>query len=178
MVRGKAHELKRVNKLISERLIAGDLIAVFPEGVTTFGEKLERFHASLLQPGILAHAKFWPLAIRYTKRNGENNREVAYVGDTSLIESVWAIVGQKIIYAELIFCEAMDSLEAPRQVLARKLECAIASALNVQVAGTVPEKSRDHPPEPQSDDHPIDTPYLTPSDLPQAVDPALTNVRK
>ena len=46
MVRAKSHELRRVNKVISEALISGDRIAVFPEGETTFGDRIESFHAS------------------------------------------------------------------------------------------------------------------------------------
>jgi 1-acyl-sn-glycerol-3-phosphate acyltransferase len=178
MVRGKARELRRVNEIISQRLVSGDLIAVFPEGMTTFGDTLGRFHASLLQPAISVRARFWPIAIRFYKPDGGNNREAAYVGDTSLLESVWSIVGEKVIYAELIFCEAIDSVETTRQALARKLEQVIALALNLPAPGTAPEKSPDLRREPRLDDSPTSIPYLKQEDLVQPVDQALTNARK
>ena len=48
--RERRHDTRRVNHHAAQALAAGDVVAVFPEGTTTDGATLLKFHASLLQP--------------------------------------------------------------------------------------------------------------------------------
>ena len=178
MVRAKSHELRRVNKVISEALISGDRIAVFPEGETTFGDRIESFHASLLQPAIAAHAKLYPVAVRFSKQNGEINRKAAYVGETSLMESLWSIVGEKTIYAKLTFLEPIATDGKTRQTLARELEQLIARELGLRVQDRTLEKISDPQAVLQSEPCPTDNPCPAPAGLVGFEDPVPTSVRK
>src|SRR5258708_6825790 len=63
--RGKRSEVRRARQLIAAELERGTLIAVFPEGITTFGRSLERFHSALFQPALDAAATLQPVALRY-----------------------------------------------------------------------------------------------------------------
>ena len=51
-----------------EALSSGDVVAVFPEGTTTDGTTLLRFHASLLQPIVESQGHVQPVAIALSRR--------------------------------------------------------------------------------------------------------------
>ena len=50
--RGKRSEARRARQMIAAELRRGTLVAVCPEGVTTFGRSLEPFHSALFQPAL------------------------------------------------------------------------------------------------------------------------------
>src|SRR5712671_779426 len=54
--RGKRSEVRRARQIVAAQLERGTLIAVFPEGITSFGRSLERFHSALFQPALDAAA--------------------------------------------------------------------------------------------------------------------------
>jgi 1-acyl-sn-glycerol-3-phosphate acyltransferase len=114
------------------------LVAVFPEGTTTFGRSLEPFHAALFQPAVDADATLQPIALRYLDRAGAHTDAAGYVGETSLMESVWTIVSTRHMVAELHFRPPVSARGQTRRTLAEKTEAAIASALGV------PEPQRHH----------------------------------
>jgi 1-acyl-sn-glycerol-3-phosphate acyltransferase len=66
-------------------LAKGDVIAVFPEGTTSDGTELLRFHASLLQPIVDADGHVQPVAIRYRTPAGHHSSAPAYAGETSFL---------------------------------------------------------------------------------------------
>ena len=100
--RGKRQEAGRIVKLTQESLSAGDNVCFFPEGTTTDGTGTNGidmnslglqskpalpFKSSVLQAAIDANAIIWPVAIRYSHPDGSINTQMAYAGDTTLIES-------------------------------------------------------------------------------------------
>ena len=68
--RGKPSAAKKATAAIVAELRRNSLIAVFPEGTTTFGRNLEPFHAALFQPALDAEATLHPIALRYFDRAG------------------------------------------------------------------------------------------------------------
>src|SRR6266581_2190387 len=117
--RGKRSEVRRT------------LIAVFPEGITTFGRSLERFHSALFQPAVDAAATLQPVALRYLDAAGRHTDAAGYVGDTSLLESVWTIVSTRHMIAEFNLLAPISVRAQTRRSLAEKAEIAIAGALGV-----------------------------------------------
>ena len=111
--RGKRQEAGRIVVLTKECLSAGDNVCFFPEGTTTDGagygghgiakEKVNglqgapvlAFKSSVLQAAIDANATIWPVAIRYTRADGSINTQMAYAGDTTLVESMQNVLKQK-----------------------------------------------------------------------------------
>lgn len=89
--RGRRHAIANVNHEVSTRLRAGHCIGVFPEGTTTDGSCILRFHANLLQPALDAGATIVPLAVQYLQ-DGEPSRAAAFIGDMNLAESIWRII--------------------------------------------------------------------------------------
>ena len=60
---------------------------MFPEGTTTDGSRLLKFHASLLAPALAGGATVQPVAIRYEREDGTLCTEAAFDGVRSLWES-------------------------------------------------------------------------------------------
>jgi len=129
--RGKRSAARHARHTVSRELERGSLIAVCPEGTTTFGRSLERFHAALFQPAVDAAATVQPVALRYLDPAGRHTDAAAYVGETSLLESIWTIVSARHIVAELRFLAPIPFHGHTRRSLAEKAQTAIAAALGV-----------------------------------------------
>jgi 1-acyl-sn-glycerol-3-phosphate acyltransferase len=139
--RGKNRHAARINQSIHVAFQQGDAVGVFPEGSTTDGRELTRFHASLLQPAVDEGAMVYPVALRYLDETGRTNVNASYVGDTTLMESMRMIFAEKTIRAELIFLPAIDATGKSRRELAAQTQSAIAAALNLPVADRKPDIS-------------------------------------
>jgi 1-acyl-sn-glycerol-3-phosphate acyltransferase len=133
--RGKPSAARRASRAIVAELERGSLIAVFPEGITTFGRNLEPFHAALFQPALDAGATLQPIALRYLDASGIHTDAAGYVGDASFLESVWTIVSTRHIVAELNLLPTVSVRGETRRSLAEKTERAIAVALGVPAPG-------------------------------------------
>jgi 1-acyl-sn-glycerol-3-phosphate acyltransferase len=129
--RGKRSEVRRARQIIAAELERGTLIAVFPEGITTFGRSLERFHSALFQPALDAAATLQPVALRYLDGAGRHTDAAGYVGDTSLLESIWTIVSTRHMVVEFNLLAPIPVKAQTRRSLAEKAEAAIAGALGV-----------------------------------------------
>ncbi|MGH8716314.1 MAG: lysophospholipid acyltransferase family protein, partial [Burkholderiales bacterium] len=131
--RVRRRDTARINQRISQALLGGDCIAVFPEGTTSDGTYLQAFHSSLLEPAVISQSTLYPVALRYPNLNGAVNTEVAYADKTTLISSLLKILAQREILAELIFAKPIPAQGKNRRELARAAEAAIAGRLNLSV---------------------------------------------
>jgi 1-acyl-sn-glycerol-3-phosphate acyltransferase len=129
--RGKRSAARGASRAIATELERGVLVAVCPEGTTTFGRSLERFHAALFQPALDAAATLQPVALRYLDAEGKHTDAAGYVGETTFLESVWTIVSTPRIVAELNLLAPVSVRGQTRRSLAQKTETAIAEALGV-----------------------------------------------
>lgn len=127
--REKRLDAGRINGMISDAIASGDVVAVFPEGTTSDGRSVLDFRAPLLEPAL--SSRLHPAAIRYVTEAGEIDTNVAYAGETSFGESLWAILGKKKIHAELVFIEAVEVSGRDRKTLARDAQFLIAEALGL-----------------------------------------------
>jgi 1-acyl-sn-glycerol-3-phosphate acyltransferase len=133
--RGKRSAARHARQAVARELERGVLIAVFPEGITTYGRGLERFHAALFQPALDAAATLQPVALRYLDAGGRHTDAAGYVGDTTLLESVWSIVSTRRIVVELNLLEPISAGTQTRRSLADQAEAAIAAVLGVPAPG-------------------------------------------
>lgn len=154
--RSRHRHAAQINRAIHEAFAAGDMIAVFPEGTTTDGKRLLRFHASLLQPAVDEQALVVPLALRYVDGTGAIDVTPSYIGDRNLVQSVLAIVAAPRLRAELCFLPAIEAKGRSRRELAQLAHAAIAAALNLPAAGSVPGKFCDPPAVPRTGSVPKD----------------------
>jgi 1-acyl-sn-glycerol-3-phosphate acyltransferase len=129
--RGKRSAAVRARQMVSEELRRGAVIAVCPEGTTTFGRSLGPFHAALFQPVLDAEATLQPVALRYLDAADRPTDAAGYVGEMSLLESIWSIVSTDHMVAELKLLAPISVRGETRRSLAERTEAAIAAALGV-----------------------------------------------
>ncbi len=128
--RARRRDAVRVSGEIVTAMQRGDVVTVFPEGTTTDGSLVLRFHGSLLQPALQAGALVHPVALRYARDDGSLCVEAAYDGDKSLWETLRLIVGQPEIHAHVWFLQPLPTEKADRRTLAQAAQAAIADRLN------------------------------------------------
>jgi 1-acyl-sn-glycerol-3-phosphate acyltransferase len=127
--RGSRSATRRTNAHIVAALQSGRLVACFPEGITTHGHSVNRFHGALFQPAIDSGAAVLPVALRYLDAAGRRSEASAYVGEDSLIKSVWTLASHSALIAELRFLPALDANLRERRSLAQEARSAIANEL-------------------------------------------------
>ena len=176
--RMRRRDTARINQIINQALRSGDCVTIFPEGTTSDGTCIKAFHSSLLEPAVMLHSTLYPVALRYCDRDGGPNTEVAYAGETTLLESLLNILAQQEIDAELIFLAPISAQGKNRRELARAAETAIAGCLSLSVRRRKPGIPGGFPETLPTDFLPTDSPYPAPQDYPEVKDPALTSVRK
>ena len=129
--RGNRRHARRINGRVADTLSAGRVIAMFPEGTTTDGRVLYPFHRALFQSAVDADAVLQPVGIRYTDAAGAWTDAPAFVGDMSLVASIWRLVSTRELVAELRFAAPIAAGNGHRRDLARLAEAAIARALGL-----------------------------------------------
>ncbi len=129
--REKRRDAVRVVHHLAESLRAGDVLAVFPEGTTGDGTSVLPFHANLLQAAIATHAPVLPVALRYVDASsGRPHAGPTYVGDTTLIASIWRTLCAsdlvtRLDFGDVQFAEGRDRrtwAEALREDISLRLE--------------------------------------------------------
>ncbi len=129
--RERRHHTARINEVMRDVLQAGGTVGLFPEGTTTDGDQLKKFHSALFEASIIAAAPLLPAGIVYRNNNGQRSIAAAYVGDTSLLESMLAITGEAGINAELRFGAPIHPAGLRRRDLALRAEAAVAALIDV-----------------------------------------------
>lgn len=126
--RGRRTDAGRVSALMAQAMQAGDLVAVFPEGTTSNGSQVLRFHSALLQPAFKSGAAVQPVALRFEHGDGSLCTEAAYDGDKSLWRSLCDIVARPAIVAKVSFLPLLQA-QPDRRALADAARAAIATRL-------------------------------------------------
>jgi 1-acyl-sn-glycerol-3-phosphate acyltransferase len=134
--RVKRRDAHRINAMLGAALDAGDMVALFPEGTTTDGDLVRHFHGSLLQAAIDRGLPLQPVSLRYLTAQGARCAAAAHVGEQSLAASLWEVLSQETMVAELHFLPAIPVQGRNRRELAHQAELAIANALGVPVVHT------------------------------------------
>lgn len=104
--RGSRRDAHRVVSQMAERLRAGDILAVFPEGTTGDGITLKPFHANLIQAAIEAPAPIQPVALKFLDAaSGQPSFAPSYVDDETLLGSIWRTLTSPKLVAVVTFGE-------------------------------------------------------------------------
>lgn len=141
--RARRHDTRRVNHHAAQALTAGDVVAVFPEGTTSEGHELLRFHASLLQPIVETKGHVQPVAIRYRDPSGRHTIAPAYVGEETFATSFWRVCGERSLVVELTAAVPLAAQHHDRRSLARAAEAAIRTALGLPASATALDRGDD-----------------------------------
>lgn len=127
--RSKRQVAGKIVEITTASLKEGDNLCFFPEGTTTDGTQVLNFKSSVLQAAINADTIIWPVAIRYTNKDGSINTKMAYAGDTGLVESMQQIIRLKHAVVELHFLAPISASNQDRRELTQQAYDVIVAKL-------------------------------------------------
>ena len=116
--RERKRDAMRVVHLVAQALKDGETLAVFPEGTTSDGRGLLPFHANLLQAAISTGTPVQPLTLRYRDASHEVSLAAAFVGDTTLLQSIWAAARAERLQVQVSLLPAQGTRRLDRRALA------------------------------------------------------------
>ena len=143
--RERRRDTARINDMVHEALGRGDCVGLFPEGTTTEGDRILKFHSSLFEPAVANAARVHPVAIRYEHPDGSLCRAMAYVGELSFIQSLALVLRQRHVVARVAFAPSVDAAAAGRREIAAAAQARVASLLNVPPPDMERRRASDHP---------------------------------
>ncbi|MGZ5172954.1 MAG: lysophospholipid acyltransferase family protein [Burkholderiales bacterium] len=141
--RGRRRDTARINSEVTAALSSGDVFAVFPEGTTTDGSTVLKFHSSLLAPAQSANAAIQTAAIRFARTDGSLCVEAAYDGDKSFWDSLREMTTQRAIDAHVWFSPVLLHPAQHRRELAASARETIALTLHPEARGNHIEQAGD-----------------------------------
>lgn len=124
IARGGRNAANRAAEQIAFRLRRGDSVAVFPEGTTTEGDSVRRFHPRLFGGATHAEADIQPVAIRYPHPHGVHPA-APFVGNAVLFSHGLRVLGEKQIGVEVTLCRRLASQSADRRTLSEQAHASI-----------------------------------------------------
>ena len=135
--RDQLRDTARINAVVHEALSGGDCVGIFPEGVTTEGDMLHKFHAALFESAVANKAHVHPAAIRYEKGDGSLCREASFRGERTFMQSMSLIIAEPAMVARIAFAPVVETRGVHRREVAREARERIARLLGLE-AGNRP----------------------------------------
>ena len=129
--RERKRDALRVVHAMAAALRQGQTVAIFPEGTTSTGHDLLPFHANLLQAAISTATPVQPLALRFSDATHAVSLAAEFVGNTSLLQSLWQTAGGEGLVVRLVFLPPVPSAGVERRELAERLRREIGAALEI-----------------------------------------------
>lgn len=147
--RERRRDTARINDLVHAALAEGDCVGLFPEGTTTEGDRLLKFHSSLFEPAVANAARIFPVAVRYEHADGTLCRAMAYVGELSFMQSLALVIRQRGAVARVRFAEPVEAAGLGRREVAALAEERVATMLGVPCPHRAPRTPPDPPAAPR-----------------------------
>jgi 1-acyl-sn-glycerol-3-phosphate acyltransferase len=120
-------------KDMADAMKNGDVVAVFPEGTTSDGRDLLPFHANLIQSAIQAEAPVQPMSLKFMDaRSGELSFAPCYIGDDTLLGSIWRTLKASKIIALVHFGDLQHAHGRDRRAWAHDLRHEVARLRDAQ----------------------------------------------
>jgi len=111
--------------LIAARLASPLPVLLFPEGTSTDGRSVQRFHRRLIQPAIEAHAPLTAAAIRYLPATRIAESDLCWCGDAGFLRHLWKVLGAPRFSAHLTF--GLPHIYADTRIAAEQTRSAVAA---------------------------------------------------
>lgn len=113
-------EAKKMVGVVSQALLQGDRICVFPEGTSSDGLDVLEFRPNLFQASVDVNAPCIPIAIDYVDhKTGLRTTNTAFIRDMGLIESIVKIIKSPKIIVNLHLGSAFTNT-FDRKILAKE----------------------------------------------------------
>lgn len=94
-----------VTAQIAQRLSGPVPVLFFPEGTSTDGSGLLRFHSRFYTPAVEAAVPVVAAAVRYIPKDGWPERELCWYGKDAFLPHVWKVLGGPDFSAQVRFGE-------------------------------------------------------------------------
>lgn len=129
--RERRRDAARIGEVVHSAISAGDCIGLFPEGTTTEGDTLLKFHSSLFEPAVANGAHVHPCALAYRNEDGTPCRAVTYAGERTFMQSFALVLRQRGIVARVAFAPVVETAGRNRREVAALSEAAVATLLGL-----------------------------------------------
>ncbi|MGV9572446.1 lysophospholipid acyltransferase family protein [Streptomyces nigra] len=121
---------------IAAALRSGAAVVVFPEGSTWCGRSGGRFRRAAFQAALDADVPVLPVRLRYRVTGGPAATLPAFVGDDTLLASVWRVVRARGLSAEVeVRAPLVPGATTDRRALAGAAERAVGTPGDAVLAG-------------------------------------------
>ncbi|MEA3273872.1 MAG: lysophospholipid acyltransferase family protein [Pseudomonadota bacterium] len=118
---------------IAERVRFGRRLVIFPEGTTTDGARLQRFHPRLLAAGQLSGVRVQPVALRYGT-SAAPDPVAPFVGDDALLTHLARLVCHPGLRVRIHFLPPLDGRALSRGRISEHCRLAIARDLGIETS--------------------------------------------
>ncbi len=114
-------------------------ILLFPEGSSTDGRRILRFHSRLFDPATQNGAPITAAAVRYAAQSGVEERELCWYGDEVFVTNLWKLLGVRGLCGKV--CFGRPKVYSDRSIAAAQTHAEV-EAMRKQGTATV-EQSAD-----------------------------------
>ena len=125
--RRACRDLLRTNAEVAALLARGASVAAFPESTSTDGTGVLPFKPALFEPAVRGRHPVRALALRYRDGDGRRCAAAAFVGDTTLWQSLWAVAAVRGLVVEVQ--DRGEVTAADRKQAARLAHAAVQSSV-------------------------------------------------
>jgi 1-acyl-sn-glycerol-3-phosphate acyltransferase len=124
------HQSRLITDAIHGHIEQGGNVLFFPEGTTSDGNEVRRFHPRLFAAAQNSGAPIQPVAIRYRPAAG-GEPVAAFIGDERFLPHLLRVLAEPEILVEVHFCPPLPGSGSDRKTLAATTREAIRTALAV-----------------------------------------------
>lgn len=108
---------------MGRRLERGERVAVFPEGTTSDGSHVRRFHPRLFEAARHARVPVQPVALVY------DNAAAAFIDEEPFLRHLWRVLGEPGIGVDVRLLPPIEPAGRDRRALAREARAVIGDAM-------------------------------------------------
>ncbi|MEO6794831.1 MAG: lysophospholipid acyltransferase family protein [Mycobacterium sp.] len=126
--RDSLRRLPAVVDSVAARLRAGRTVVAFPEGTTWCGRAHGRFYPAMFQAAVDASRPVQPLRLTYHHRDGSPSTLPAFVGDDTLLASMWRLITARRTVAQ-VHVASLQLPGADRRELAARCQAEVGCRL-------------------------------------------------
>lgn len=130
--RGSLRSAEKVAAMISARLALPVPVLFFPEGTSTDGSSVLRFHSRLFEPAVRSGAPVTTATLRYVLDDGSDERDLCWFGDAPFLPHLWKALGMAGVTAEIRFGE--PQVYTHRRTAADETHAEISAARSRELA--------------------------------------------
>lgn len=102
--RGDARQTATLAEQMSWRLRQGRGLLLFPEGTTTPGDTVLKFHSKLFKPAQLTGIPVQPIALRY---QGDKAQLAPFIGEDEFLPHLWRLLNVEALTLCIDFCPTL-----------------------------------------------------------------------